>query len=209
MVSPTLVALDLEGVLLEEVWLAIADSTGLADLKLTTRDINDYAKLMDMRVRVMNKNGFTLPFLQEIIAENVNLLEGAQEFLSWLKRNTQFVILSDIFMELVAPVQEQLGFPTILGNTLSVDPVSNMVKDFHIRQVDGKRKAIEAFHSLGFRTFAAGDSYNDLSMIRAADSGSLFRAPERIRSEATDLRCCMEYADLQTLIEQELLVSVY
>lgn len=205
MASPTLVALDLEGVLLQEVWLAIAEHTGLADLKLTTRDIDDYAKLMQMRIGVLNQHGFTLRFLQEIIAKEVQILEGAQEFLGWLMRRTQLVILSDIFMELVAPVQEQLGFPTIFGNTLTVDPASDMVKDFHIRQVDGKRKAIEAFQGMGFRTFAAGDSYNDLSMIRAADSGALFKAPERIRIEASDLRCCTEYSELQSLIENELL----
>ncbi len=203
--KPTLVALDLEGVLLEEVWLAIADHTSLKELRLTTRDVENYAKLMKMRIDILNQHGFTLQFLQDIIAETVRPLEGARGFLDWLKQRTPVVILSDIFMELVAPVQAQLGFPTIFGNTLVVDSMSGMVKDFHIRQTDGKRKAIEAFHELGFKTFAAGDSYNDLTMIRAAHSGSLFNAPARIRTDAADLRCCTEYAELQALITQDLL----
>ncbi len=205
MAKPTLVALDLEGVLLEEVWLAIADCTGLQELELTTRDIDNYAKLMEMRIKVLDQHEITLPKLQCMIAETVKPLEGAQDFLDWLKRRTPVVILSDIFMELVAPVQAQLDFPTIFGNTLAVDSVSGRITDFHIRQADGKRKAIEAFRGLGFRTFAAGDSYNDLTMIRAANAGVLFNAPARIRMEAADLRCCTRYADLQTLIEEELL----
>lgn len=205
MAKPTLVALDLEGVLLEEVWLAVADRTGLQELELTTRDIDDYAKLMDMRIKVLDRHEITLRTLQCIIAETVKPLDGARNFLDWLQRRTPVVILSDICMELVAPVQDQLGFPTIFGNTLAVDLDSGMVKDFHIRQTDGKRKAIEAFHGLGFRTFAAGDSYNDLTMLRAAHSGALFNAPERIRAAAADLRCCTTYAGLQTLIDEELL----
>ncbi len=204
MAKPTLVALDLEGVLLEEVWLAIADRTGLQELELTTRDFSDYAKLMEMRISVLDRHGITLHCLQSIIAETTRPLPGARDFLEWLHRRTPVVILSDICMELVAPVQDQLGFPTILGNTLAVDAQSGMITGFHLRQTDGKRKAIEAFRGLGFKTFAAGDSYNDLTMIRAAHSGALFNAPARIAKEAADLRCCTQYLELQTLIGADL-----
>ena len=207
MVTPTLVALDLEGVLLEEIWIAIADRTGLEELRLTTRDFPDYSKLMEMRISILNRHSFTLQFLQDVIGETVRPLEGAQDFLEWLRSRTPVIILSDIFVELVAPVQYLLGFPTILGNTLTIDSASGEIADFHIRQTDGKRKAIEAFHHLGFRTFAAGDSYNDLSMIRAAGNGTLFKAPERIRKEASDLHCCDDYAELKLLIEKKLLSS--
>ncbi len=208
MVSPTLVALDLEGVLLEEVWLAIAERTGLEELRLTTRDFPDYSKLMEMRISILNRHSFTLQFLQDVIGETVRPMEGAQDFLEWLRSRTPVIILSDIFVELAAPVQHQLGFPTIFGNTLTIDSATGEIADFHIRQIDGKRKAIEAFHHLGFRTFAAGDSYNDLSMIRAAEHGTLFKAPERIREEASDLHCCDDYAELKLLIETKLLELV-
>lgn len=202
---PTLVALDLEGVLLEEVWLAIADHTQLSELRLTTRDVPDFAVLMRRRIETVNRNGINLAQLQDVIRDRVQPLEGGRNFLDWLRARTPVVILSDIFMELVQPVQERLGFPTILGNTLSLDAETGMITDFHLRQEDGKRKAIEAFHAMGFRTFAAGDSYNDLTMIRAAHSGALFRAPDRIVSECQDLRCCTEYSELQRMVEVELL----
>ncbi len=205
MTKPTLVALDLEGVLLNEVWLSVADSTGIADLRLTTRDIADYDQLMQMRLGILNEHGLTLSHLQAIIKASVTPIEGALPFLAWLRQRTPVVILSDIFLEFVAPVIDRLQYPTIFGNTLTVDATTNMITDYHIRQHDGKRKAIEAMHQLGFRTFAAGDSYNDLSMIQAACAGTLFRAPGHIVADHPHIRSCTEFGELQALIQQDLL----
>ena len=205
MAWPTLVALDLEGVLLPEVWHAIADSTGIAELRLTTREVADYDQLMQMRLATLERRQLSLPELQSIIKASVVPLEGASAFLAWLRARTPFIILSDIFLEFVAPVLDRLAHPTIFGNTLSVDPASGRITAYHIRQRDGKRKAIEAFRALGFRTFAAGDSYNDLSMIQAADAGVLFRAPEKIVGDHPDLRACTEYEELQAFIGSDLL----
>ena len=205
MAWPTLVALDLEGVLLPEVWHAIADSTGIAELRLTTREVADYDQLMQMRLATLERRQLFLPQLQSIIKASVAPLEGACAFLAWLRARTPFIVLSDIFLEFVAPVLDRLAHPTIFGNTLSVDPASGRITAYHIRQHDGKRKAIEAFRALGFRTFAAGDSYNDLSMIQAADAGVLFRAPEKIVGDHPDLRACTEYEELQAFIGSDLL----
>lgn len=198
-------ALDLEGVLLPEVWHAIADSTGIAELRLTTREVADYDQLMQMRLATLERRQLFLPQLQSIIKASVAPLEGASAFLAWLRARTPFIVLSDIFLEFVAPVLDRLAHPTIFGNTLSVDPASGRITAYHIRQRDGKRKAIEAFRALGFRTFAAGDSYNDLSMIQAADAGVLFRAPEKIVGDHPDLRACTEYEELQAFIGSDLL----
>ncbi len=205
MTEPTLVALDLEGVLLNEVWLSVADSTGIEDLRLTTREVADYDQLMQMRLRILDENGLTLPHLQSIIKASVTPIAGALPFLAWLRQRTPVVILSDIFLEFVSPVMDQLQYPTIFGNTLTVDADTNMITDYHIRQHDGKRKAIEAMHGLGFRTFAAGDSYNDLTMIQTAHAGVLFRAPSHIVADHPHIRSCTEFAELQALIQQELL----
>ncbi len=210
MTVPTLVALDLEGVLLHEVWLAIADSTGIEDLRLTTREVADYDQLMQMRLRILRANGLNLTHLQSIIKASVTPIDGAMPFLTWLRQRTPVVVLSDIFLELVSPVLDQLHYPTIFGNTLSVDTDTNMITDYHIRQPDGKRRAIEAMHNLGFRTFAAGDSYNDLDMIQTAHAGVLFRAPQHIIAAHPNIRICNEYDELQTFIHQDLLTpSVY
>ncbi len=202
--TPTLVALDLEGVLLNEVWISVADNTGIEDLRLTTREIADYDQLMQMRLEILHENCLTLSDLQSIIKSSVTPIEGATSFLGWVRQRTPVVILSDIFVEFVTPVMDLLHYPTIFGNTLSVDRETNMITDYHIRQEDGKRKAIEAMHSLGFRTFAAGDSYNDLSMIQAAHAGVLFRAPSHIVDEYPEIRTCNEYEELKTFISQDL-----
>lgn len=205
MTAPTLVALDLEGVLLHEVWFSIADATGIEELRLTTRDIADYDELMRMRLGILNRHNLTLSALQSMIRNAVTPMEGAVPFLNWVRQRSPVVILSDIFMEFVSPVLAQLEFPTILGNTLSVDPATDMITAYHIRQPDGKRRAIEAFHGLGYRIFAAGDSYNDLAMIQTADFGALFRAPSRITEAHSEITACTEYRELQDMIENHLL----
>ena len=194
-----IVCLDLEGVLVPEIWIAFAEKTGITELKRTTRDEPDYNKLMAWRMDILREHSLTLTDIQNTISE-IKPLEGAKEFLDKLRAMTQVVILSDTFREFASPLMKQLGWPTILCNSLVVDE-NNMLSGMVLRQTDGKRKAIEGFRSMGFRTFAAGDSYNDLTMIHTADKGCLFRAPERILIEEPDLKLCTTYDEFFNEIE--------
>ena len=194
-----IVCLDLEGVLVPEIWIAFAEKTGITELKRTTRDEPDYNKLMAWRMDILREHSLTLKDIQSTISES-KPLEGAKEFLDKLRAMTQVVILSDTFREFASPLMKQLGWPTILCNSLVVDE-NNMLSGMVLRQTDGKRKAIEGFRSMGFRTFAAGDSYNDLTMIHTADKGCLFRAPERILLEEPDLKLCTTYDEFFNEIE--------
>ena len=194
-----IVCLDLEGVLVPEIWIAFAEKTGITELKRTTRDEPDYNKLMAWRMDILREHSLTLTDIQNTISE-IKPLEGAKEFLDKLWAMTQVVILSDTFREFASPLMKQLGWPTILCNSLVVDE-NNMLSGMVLRQTDGKRKAIEGFRSMGFRTFAAGDSYNDLTMIHTADKGCLFRAPERILLEEPDLKLCTTYDEFFNEIE--------
>ena len=194
-----IVCLDLEGVLVPDIWIAFAEKTGITELKKTTRDEPDYNKLMAWRMDILREHSLTLTDIQNTISE-IKPLEGAKEFLDKLRAMTQVVILSDTFREFASPLMKQLGWPTILCNSLVVDE-NNMLSGMVLRQTDGKRKAIEGFRSMGFRTFAAGDSYNDLTMIHTADKGCLFRAPERILLEEPDLKLCTTYDEFFNEIE--------
>ena len=194
-----IVCLDLEGVLVPEIWIAFAEKTGITELKRTTRDEPDYNKLMAWRMDILREHSLTLTDIQNTIS-CIKPLEGAKEFLDKLRAMTQVVILSDTFREFASPLMKQLGWPTILCNSLVVDE-NNMLSGMVLRQTDGKRKAIEGFRSMGFRTFAAGDSYNDLTMIHTADKGCLFRAPERILLEEPDLKLCTTYDEFFNEIE--------
>lgn len=186
-----IICLDLEGVLVPEIWIAFAEKTGIPQLRLTTRDEPDYDKLMKYRMDILREHNLTLKDIQDVIA-TIKPLEGAREFLDKVRSITQVVILSDTFSEFAKPLMKQLGWPTILCNSLIVDE-NNMLTGMKLRQQDGKRKAIDGFRSMNFRTFAAGDSYNDLTMIRKADKGCLFRAPQNILEEEPDLRLCTTY----------------
>ena len=186
-----IICLDLEGVLVPEIWIAFSEKTGIPQLRVTTRDEPDYDKLMKYRMDILRKNNLTLKDIQDVIA-TIRPLDGAKEFLDKVREITQVVILSDTFTEFAKPLMKQLGWPTILCNSLIVDD-KNMLTGMRLRQQDGKRKAIDGFRSMGFRTFAAGDSYNDLTMIRNADKGCLFRAPANILLEERDLRLCTTY----------------
>lgn len=186
-----IICLDLEGVLVPEIWIAFSEKTGIPQLRITTRDEPDYDKLMKYRMDILRKNNLTLKDIQDVIA-TIRPLDSAKEFLDKVREITQVVILSDTFTEFAKPLMRQLGWPTILCNSLIVDE-DNMLTGMRLRQQDGKRKAIDGFRSMGFRTFAAGDSYNDLTMIRNADKGCLFRAPANILLEERDLRLCTTY----------------
>lgn len=195
-----IVCLDLEGVLVPEIWIAFAEKTGIEALKRTTREEPDYHKLMNYRMDILREKGLTLKDIQDVIA-TIEPLEGAKEFLENLRSMTQVVILSDTFSEFAKPLMKQLGWPTILCNSLVVDE-DNMLTGISMRQEDGKRKAIEGFRSMGFRTFAAGDSYNDLTMIKKADKGCLFRAPQNILEEEPELALCTTYDEFLAEIKK-------
>lgn len=194
-----IICLDLEGVLVPEIWIAFADKVGIPALRRTTRDEPDYHKLMEWRMQILRENHLTLGDIQETIS-SIKPLEGAFEFLEKVRSLTQVVILSDTFEEFASPLMKQLGWPTILCNSLVVDE-NNMLSGIRMRIEDGKRKAVDAFRSLNFRTFAAGDSYNDLTMIKRADGGALFRAPENILKEYPELPLCTTYDEFYAVIE--------
>ena len=188
------VCLDLEGVLVPEIWITFAEKTGIDALRRTTRDEPDYGKLMRYRMDILKEHGLTLRDIQDVIA-GIKPLEGAKEFLDDLRELTQVVILSDTFQEFAKPLMRQLGYPTILCNSLTVGD-DGMIKGVRMRQENGKKHAVEGFRGMGCRVFASGDSYNDLAMIEVADGGCLFRAPERILTEHPELHLVTDYEGL-------------
>ena len=194
------VCLDLEGVLVPEIWIAFAEKTGIEKLRLTTRDVPDYDVLMKGRLDILREHGLKLADIQSVIS-SIEPLEGAKEFLDELRSVTQVVILSDTFREFASPLMRKLAWPTIFCNSLVVDDDGN-ITGYTLRQKDGKRKAIEHLQAMGFRCFAAGDSYNDLTMIKTADSGSLFRAPENILEEYPELHLSTTYDDFMKTIKE-------
>lgn len=194
----TLVALDLEGVLVPEIWIAVAERTGIPELRRTTRDEPDYDVLMRGRLDLLAQHGLTMSTIAEVIG-GLAPLAGAVAFLDRLRRTSQVVLLSDTFEQFAAPLMEQLGMPTILCHRLEV--VDDRIVDYHLRMTDPKRSAVQAFRSLGYRVLAAGDSYNDTTMLSAADAGFLFRAPDNVRSEFPQFPAVDEFDDLRELID--------
>ena len=176
-----LVCLDLEGVLVPEIWIAFAEATGIEKLRLTTRDISDYDVLMRQRLEILEKNRLSLPDIQRVI-ETMEPLEGAADFLDRLRNITQVVILSDTYTQFAKPLMRKLKWPTLFCNSLVTDD-TDIITDYQLRIKDGKRVSVEAFGSIGFQVIAAGDSYNDISMLKAAKAGVLFRPPEAIAAE--------------------------
>lgn len=189
---------DLEGVLVPEVWLEVAKSTGLESLNRTTRDEPDYDKLMRGRLEILKKHGIGISEFQKVVAKT-QPLEGAREFLDWVRSRCQVVILSDTFYQFAEPLMVQLGRPTLFCHDLSID-ADGTIRDYRLRIKDPKRRAIESFRENRFKTLAVGDSYNDVSMLSAADEGIFFRAPENIRREFPLFAAYDAYADLQNAI---------
>lgn len=173
--------LDLEGVLIPEIWIAFAEKTGIEELKRTTRDEPDYDILMNYRLDLLRQHGLGLNEIQEVIA-TLQPLDGALEFVNWLRERFQVVILSDTFYEFASPFMRQLGYPTLLCHKLESDK-NGMLVNYHLRQVNPKRQAIVGFKSMYYRTIAAGDSYNDTTMLAEADAGILFHAPDNVIAE--------------------------
>jgi phosphoserine/homoserine phosphotransferase len=195
-----LVCLDLEGVLIPEIWIAFAEETGIASLRATTRDIPDYNELMQQRLRILDENGLTLPEIQRVIA-GLSPLEGAADFLQDLRQVYQVVILSDTFYEFAQPMMQQLAWPTLLCHRLRVSD-DGQILGYVLRQQDPKRHAVEAFKALNYRIFAAGDSYNDTSMLGSADRGFLFKAPDNVKAEFPQFKSTQDYDVLRAMIDE-------
>ncbi len=192
------VCLDLEGVLVPEIWIEFAKKTGIEELKLTTRDISDYDVLMKKRIAILKENGLKLKDIQNVIA-GMRPLEGAAEFAAAVRNETQLIILSDTFTQFAAPLMKQLNFPTIFCNELITDE-NGTVTDYRLRIKDGKRRSVQALQSVNFSVLAAGDSYNDLSMIQTADAGAFFRPPQSIAAENPNIPVFTEYKEFLTFI---------
>jgi phosphoserine / homoserine phosphotransferase len=195
--TQTIVTLDLEGVLVPEIWIAVAERTGIAELRRTTRDEPDYDKLMHYRLDLMAKHGLTMSAIQEVIA-GLAPLDGAADFVRALKERTQMIILSDTFEQFAAPLMAQLGYPTIMCHRLIVQ--GDRITGYTLRQPDQKRCAVDAFHALNYRVIAAGDSYNDTAMLGAADAGFLFHAPENVMAAFPQFAALHDYDSLLTHI---------
>lgn len=189
-----LACLDLEGVLVPEIWIRVAETTGIEELRLTTRDIADYDELMRHRLRLLDAHGIGLAQIQAVIAA-MGPMPGAGEFLDWLRERFQVVILSDTFYEFAMPLMAHLGHPTLLCHRLRVE--SDRIAGYTLRQPDSKRAAVRVFHHLNYRVVAVGDSYNDVAMLAEADAGILFRPPDNVIAEFPRFPVVTDYAGLR------------
>ena len=192
--------LDLEGVLLPEIWKGVANKTGIKELELTTRNIPDYNELMSNRLRIMNQNQLDLSVLQEVVSQ-LEPLAGAKDFLDWLRTEFQVVILSDTFYEFAKPLIAQLGWPTLFCHHLEVEN-DNKISGYRLRMEDHKRMAVQSLQKLNFNVKAAGDSYNDISMLKAADEGYLFNAPSSIIKEFPQFSTFNNYDKLKYCLKK-------
>lgn len=197
-----IVCLDMEGVLVPEIWIAFAEETGIPELKLTTRDEPDYDKLMNYRLKILKEHGLGLKEIQEVIAK-IDLMPGAKEFLDELRSLTQVIILSDTFEQFATPLMKKLDWPTIFCNTLEVAE-NGEITGFKMRCPQSKLTTVKALQSIGFETIASGDSFNDLGMIQASKAGFLFKSTDAIKKDYPDIPAFEEYSDLLDAIKKAL-----
>lgn len=188
------ICLDLEGVLVPEIWVAFAEESGIPELKKTTRDEPDYDKLMSWRLDILREHGLGLKEIQETISR-IDPLPGAKDFLDKLRENNQVIIISDTFTQFAKPLMEKLGWPTIFCNELVVAE-NGEITDFRMRIDNSKYSTVKALHAMGFETIASGDSFNDLAMIRASKAGFLFRTTQVIKADNPDIQACETYDEL-------------
>jgi phosphoserine/homoserine phosphotransferase len=200
-VQQTLVTLDLEGVLIPEVWIAVAERTGLEVLTRTTRDEPDYDVLMRYRLDILEQNGLTMSLIEDVIS-GLEPLDGAKQFLDELRTQTQVIILSDTFEQFARPFMRQLGWPTVCCQRRAAD--DDRITDYELRQPDQKRKSVQAFHGLNYKVIAAGDSYNDTTMLNEADAGFLFHAPDNVVAEFPQFPAINTFDELLAAIIAEL-----
>lgn len=197
-----IVCLDMEGVLVPEIWIAFAEETGIPELKLTTRDEPDYDKLMNYRIKILKEHGLGLKEIQDVIAK-IDLMPGAKEFLDELRSITQVIILSDTFEQFATPLMKKLDWPTIFCNSLEVSE-SGEITGFKMRCPQSKLTTVKALQSCGFDTIASGDSFNDLGMIQASKAGFLFKSTEAIKRDYPDIPAYEEYDELLAAIKKAL-----
>ena len=195
-----IICLDLEGVLIPEIWIEFAERTGIDALRATTRDVPDYDVLMRQRLRILQEHKLGLPDIQKVIA-TMSPMPGAREFLDWVRSEFQLVILSDTFYEFAMPLMRQIGHPTLMCHRLSTD-ANGFVSDYHLRQKDQKCMAVKAFHSLNYKVIAAGDSYNDTGMLSEADAGFFFCPPDNIITEFPQFKVVRDYDALKRAIAE-------
>jgi len=193
-----LACLDLEGVLLPEIWVKFAEKTGIEELKLTTREIPDYDELMQARLKILADHNLKIHDIQKVIA-TLSPLEGAVDFLQWLKSEFQLIILSDTYYEFIGPLMKQLDYPTVFCHSLVIDE-NGIITDYKLRQTDQKTKAVKALQSLNFQVISAGDSYNDTGMLQQADGGILFCPPENVIKDFPQFPVAKNYAEFKSLL---------
>jgi phosphoserine/homoserine phosphotransferase len=194
--------LDMEGVLTPEIWIHVRERTGIAELGLTTRDVKDYRELMDRRVQICMKHGVNLKDIQHYIGE-LDVMEGAREFLDWARLRCPVFILSDTFYEFAVPLIQKLGYPTLLCHSITYDEKAKSLS-YTLRQENQKQKAVEALRGLNYRVAAAGDSYNDVYMLQAANTAAFFKAPESIVKEFPQYPSLQEYSELKEFLAENL-----
>jgi len=195
MQKPVIVCLDLEGVLVPEIWINVALKTGIEELKITTREMPDYDKLMKQRLAILDRHNLTIADIQEVIGK-MGPLEGASDFIGWLRERCQVIILSDTFYEFALPLMRQLDFPTLFCNQLEINE-SGRIVNYHMRMQNQKKHSVAAFKSLNFYTLAAGDAYNDTAMLGEADAGFFFRPPDHLPKEFPQFPVTRTYSELQ------------
>ncbi len=191
---------DLEGVFVPEVWINVADKTGIVELRRTTRDEPDYNLLMRSRMKILDQHGLKLHDIQHVI-EQIRPLPGAIEFINWVKERTQLIVVSDTFIQFADPLMKQLGRPTLFCHTLIMDE-TNRIIDYKLRQQDPKRKTVEALQGLKYQVIAMGDSYNDISMLKQADVGILFRPPQNVISDYPEFPVVTDYDELMSILKK-------
>ncbi len=197
-----IVCLDMEGVLVPEIWIAFAEESGIPELKKTTRDEPDYDKLMNYRLNILREHGLGLKAVQDTIAK-IDPIPGAKEFLDELRSITQVIILSDTFLQFAQPLMAKLGYPTLFCNELVIGE-DGMIEDFHMRCEQSKLTTVRGLQSIGFDTIASGDSFNDLGMIQASKAGFLFKSPKSIQEQYPDIPAYEEYDELLDAIKKAL-----
>ncbi len=196
---PTLLATDLEGVLVPEIWIAVAERTGIETLRMTTRDLPDYDQLMRQRLRILDEHQLSLADIQAVIA-TLKPLPGAADFLGWARSQMPCIIVSDTFYEFAMPLMEQLDYPTLWCHSLDIDP-RGMLTGYTLRQPDAKRQSVQSLQKLGFDVFAVGDSYNDTPMLATAEAGILFGAPDNVAADYPEFPRLDDYSELRDAIK--------
>ncbi|OFY60623.1 MAG: phosphoserine phosphatase [Bacteroidetes bacterium RBG_19FT_COMBO_42_7] len=191
---------DLEGVLVPEVWINVARWTGIDELKLTTRDIVDYNALMKRRLEILKQHGLTINDIQKVISL-LELMPGALDFINWLHGRVQMVVVSDTFREFADPLLEKIGWPVLFCHHLTIDKDGN-ITDFNLRQTEAKKKVVEALQNLNFKVIAIGDSYNDITMLRQAEHGILYRPPQNVIDDNQDIKVVASYSQLKHLVSE-------